>query len=419
MNKSMTHVMVALTLAVPLFLILGRGLADATMGVVSLAFLFRSWRNQDWTWAATQWFRVALVTTGYMVISAAFAEFETKDALISAIGWVRFPLFVMALTTWIWPQPQTQKYFMKWMIVLLVLICVDTWWQFLTGTSLSGNPQPDYVGRLTGPLKRMLVGVLLLRLSWPVIGHAFAWAVQQRHILRASLLPLALTAVIGMTILISGERVAFALFALCAFFFACGAKQLRQLIFGCGIIGALAAVAIVLYTPSLNHRMLKDTDRVVSNLSQSAYTAVWTNGLVAWRYAPIMGIGPNNFVPMCEKLGKDSGFLNEQRDFDGMKCTRHPHNIYLEWAAETGLIGLALFLTMVALWIRQTWQAFRRADDIGHYYQRLGCVVALIPFFWPLMSTMSFFSNWSAVIFWWVLAVILSPHVQTNAAKSV
>ena len=415
-SKIFEKLIVILVLSTPLFLIMGRGLADAVMGFISISFLVRSAYKKDWSWINVTWFRLALVITGYMLISAFFAEFDKQAALISAVGWIRFPLFVVAITSWIWPRTDIKKYFLPSMVIFLLLVCVDTWWQFLTGTSLSGQPKPDYLGRLTGPLDRMLVGVLLLRLSWPVIGYLFAWSIQHKQKLISVTIAITVTAIIGLTVLISGERVAFALFALCGLTFVICAKEMRKLLLGVGTVGAILSVVIVYYTPSLNQRILQDTNRIVSNLSESAYSAVWTNGIIAWQYAPIMGVGPNNFVPMCEQLGKNSGFLNEDRNYDGVKCTRHPHNIYIEWAAETGLIGLGLFLFMVYLWFQKIFTSLRNANDkIGIYYQRLGSMVALIPFFWPLMSTMSFFSNWSAILFWWVMAVILS---QTHDLES-
>jgi O-antigen ligase len=148
---------------------------------------------------------------------------------------------------------------------------------------------------------------------------------------------------------------------------------------------------------------------VIQNVEASPYGAVWHNGYVAWHSAPIMGVGMSNFVPMCEKLGRSAGFRNELPEWKELRCVRHPHNIYLEWAAELGLIGLAFFIGLIIFWVRHIKRNMPDPDqDAGLYYMWLGSAIGLIAFLWPLMASLSFFSNWSAVLFWWVLGMAVS-----------
>jgi putative inorganic carbon (HCO3(-)) transporter len=73
-----------------------------------------------------------------------------------------------------------------------------------------------------------------------------------------------------------------------------------------------------------------------------------------WKYAmrmikdhPIVGVGPNNFVPVLARYGR--GDINVKQ---GLVA----HNTYLNVAAEMGLVGLALFLLMTGAAIREvTW----------------------------------------------------------------
>lgn len=398
-----------LALVVPVALILGRGLADSLMGVVSILFLGYSAYTRSWEWVKTKWFLWASITCAYMIVSALCADFDKAEALQSAVSWYRYPLFAMAFSAWILPPLRTQKYLAGGLIMLLVCVAIDTLWQFHFGVSLSGRIKPDYQGRLTGPFNKMVAGVYLQRLVWPAIGFAFAWAMRGTKDIKRIVLAILFAAFIGITILITGERFALALFGLGALLFTIGARGLRAPLAITGIVGAVTAIAMILSIPTLHERIVSNTGYIIDNLSRSGYVAVWTNGLTAWKYSPVMGIGLANYVPMCEQLGKASGFLNENRSMVELKCTRHPHNIYIEWLAETGLIGLALFLGLIVLWMRQVWTNLRNREiPLSEYYVHLGCAVALATLIWPVVGSMSFFSNFSAILFWWVLGLVLT-----------
>src|SRR3569832_1563571 len=75
-----------------------------------------------------------------------------------------------------------------------------------------------------------------------------------------------------------------------------------------------------------------------------------------------------------------------------LRCTTHPHNLYLEWLAEAGVPGLLGFLALIAAWSRRLWRA-SRIEPLD---------------LWPIGPSASFFSNWFGGIFWlcmgWALA---------------
>ena len=395
-------------LLVPLFLILGRAVADVTMGLVSLGFLVSSLKHKNWQWVKTPWFIMALVTWAYLIISAAFADFDHTAAFVSALGWLRFPLFAMAFVEWLSRSEKARRYWPCMLIVLLTLIAIDTIWQFAFGVSLSGHPDPHYGGRLSGPFTRLVVGIFLCHLAWPASGFLFAKSLQEKIDKKAFLFACAFCALMGGTILISGERIAFILFGLCAFLFALFAKRIRVFLLGCGVLTLCAAVAFVLMNPTLHARFVTNTTPYLENMKDSPYAAVWGNGLAAWRHSPLLGVGPNNFVPACETLGFEGGFVNELSSVKKLACARHPHNIYIEWLAETGLLGLGCFLGLIIFWGRSIFKNLRDSQAYGsQYYIQLGYALALLTFLWPIASTMSFFSNWSATLFWWTLGLTL------------
>ena len=409
---SLESTLLAIAFSVPFLLILGRAAADIGMGLVSVSFLYGCARYRSFVWIRQSWFLAAAVAFGYLALAGIFADFDKGEAVTSALKDIRFPLFAVAFAHLLNENTRIKKYFVPWMVVLLGFVAIDTIVQFVFGTSLSGHPKPDYQGRLTGPFDRLVVGVYLERLVWPVIGVLFGWAMTSGKSFKKLSLAIAFSLLVGVAVLLSGERMSLMLFGLCGLLFAIGAKNLRLPLFVCGVIVAVAAVSTVTLQPTLKERFITRTMPYLTNLSASPYGSVWHNGLTAWKHSPVLGVGRDNFVPACETLGRPGGFINEHEEYGGeLKCVRHPHNIYIEWMAEGGIVGLGLFLTFMALIIRQAFYNLNdKNQSINEYYMRLGLLIGLVPFLWPFMSSMSFFTNWSAVLFWWVMGLVLQPR---------
>jgi O-antigen ligase len=71
--------------------------------------------------------------------------------------------------------------------------------------------------------------------------------------------------------------------------------------------------------------------------------------LTAWRMFldhPVLGVGAGNYSTHYDRYADEVGFAS--RDYEQPGDVHYPHNLYLEIAAETGLVGLAAFAAAVA-----------------------------------------------------------------------
>ena len=119
---------------------------------------------------------------------------------------------------------------------------------------------------------------------------------------------------------------------------------------------------------------------------------IWGFTVEVIKGTPFLGVGPNtiNLLPGAKELIPG---LNQEY------IPSHPHNWLLEIAAETGLIGLAVFLLAFLLAIQVLI-----ARAIGNNTEALAAT-ALFAAFW--VSSLANFSIWST---WWltVFAVLVS-----------
>jgi O-antigen ligase len=413
-RNPLLNIAIILTLAIPLLLVFGRACADIAMSIVSILFLCQSCVRRNWSWFKTPWFILACVTSCFMLLTGLLAQYDRMAAITGAINWLRFPLFAMAFGAWILPDEKARRYLLPSLMLLLVACSVDTIVQFLTGTSLTGQSMPGMAGRLTGPIVgHLVIGIFLTRLAWPTIGLACMWAFAKPAEKKRLLLPAMLIVLLGFTILITGERIALFLFFLSGLVFLLFAKNMRKQLLPVVVVAAILSALLIFTIPTLHERLIGNTRHVIENISASSYGAVWHNGFIAWKSAPVFGIGLGNFVPMCEKAGVPMGFRNELPEWTGLHCVRHPHNPYLEWLADLGVIGLICFIGLIICWGRQIKRNMPDFEsNTPLYYAHLGFAVGLIPFLWPFMPSISFFINWGAMSFWWVLGLALSNYAS-------
>ena len=189
--------------------------------------------------------------------------------------------------------------------------------------------------------------------------------------------------------------------------------------------------AVHLFTKRIEIRLKdttkKDTEKVEyienikggdSILRGSSHYFFFHNSILVWKERPLFGFGLKSFRIKCwENLteGTMSLFVkNKNQKY--LACSTHPHNYYLEFLSESGIIGTILLLALfIILW-----------KDFFHYFIRynrrtsleVGLLVPIIITIfleiWPVKSTGSFFSTWNATFFWLTVAVLLANKKKEN-----
>ncbi|MDD3371914.1 MAG: hypothetical protein PHE27_08845, partial [Alphaproteobacteria bacterium] len=87
------------------------------------------------------------------------------------------------------------------------------------------------------------------------------------------------------------------------------------------------------------------------------------------------------------------------------RCFIHPHNAYLEWFAEEGIVGLLGFTCFVGIvFVSLARRLVANRDSLILWGLAATVGVRLM----PLFVTTSFFNNWAAVPFWLALGWAMS-----------
>lgn len=380
------------TAILPLLIFAGQAPADIAASLIAILFLVRSAITKDWSWARTRWVQLLLILWAYLVARNALLLPET-GSLVRAAVWVRYPLFAAALFHWVLRDERARRWLTWTLSATIAALALDTLWQYHFGTDWFGREAVVSEGetRLTGPYGAPRVGVTILWLMFP----AALW-LMCHSLIRWRIAGLLLAMASAVAVFASGERMALLLmamgFALCFLL----QPRARAFIFAGGLAVAFAASAMIHLNPAIGARQIGETMRETKGFADSAYGRTWISALEVGKAHPLLGVGTKQFRVECEKPAygpTDEHSLH-------LRCPMHPHNMYLEWLAEAGLIGLALFTAaMLALLWRaaQTWRLWWADPMVSALL-----ATALIRLF-PISVTTSQFISWSAVPFWLVI----------------
>ena len=171
--------------------------------------------------------------------------------------------------------------------------------------------------------------------------------------------------------------------ALVVFVFLSGEKKFQVGTFFAALI-LLIGVAI---TPNLRYRVLLPFYGEKSAVSR---ISLWKTGVKAVKESPVLGLGLNGFSNEWTRLNTDPNL--DSHNF--------PHNIFLDFWLETGLLGLVSFVGITTLAL---WHGFKnRASTIS-----FGVALFLIALLSQGQIDNPYFKNDLALIFWVTLSLII------------
>jgi O-antigen ligase len=283
---------------------------------------------------------------------------------------------------------------------VVALWVLDAWVQILTGWSLGGHADATRITGIFG------AGNLKLGPALAVLSPLPLWSARR---LRGRLgLVLAYLLMLG-PVLLAGERAAWLMYAVVGTAFAWReARSRRQFVAWCGgalLAGTLAVALAWQLSPRFDARMQRTL--LVLQGSSQAINAAASGRLDIWRVAlrmfaahPLTGVGVRDFRYAYPHYAASNDHFVVAESCGPGQGACHPHQLLLEVATDTGLVGLALWLAAAVLALR-----FWRRAEPDDRERAFAPAVALLAMLFPLNSHLAFYSAWWGFLFWWLLAL--------------
>jgi len=125
---------------------------------------------------------------------------------------------------------------------------------------------------------------------------------------------------------------------------------------------------------------------------------------------PILGVGPGQYAPFYSM----SYHMNPEIALRYLPKSRRAHSLYAELAAETGLLGLTVFLFLVGRLLYQLWQASRR-----WVFNRPDLANLATTFVFSIAAYLgtALFLHLSYERYYWLLLALASAALQLGSAE--
>ncbi|MEN4903228.1 O-antigen ligase family protein [Luteimonas sp. TWI1437] len=206
------------------------------------------------------------------------------------------------------------------------------------------------------------------------------------------------SAAIGVVLLFAGSRASWLTYALVLLFSGwrlLGWKRLLAVF----VAGAAVSVVVALVSPQVRERVERtamglSADQSGVDTALSGRTRIWGAAWCMVREHPVNGVGARGFREAFPDCDPRPGQVAEWGDGPAY----HAHQIVLEVASETGLIGVLLWLAGLAL----AWRAWRYATPAGRQRGRPAMLALAVTVF-PLNTHLAFYST-----FWGGFTLLLS-----------
>lgn len=356
------------------------------------------------------WALTSILFLGYW-LPQAFSAFDAIDpgtAWRKAAAGLRYLPFMWLVAIAV-ATPQRRALTLGGLAVITGLWTVDALAQAIVGSSplfwsmdqlkwaVSGHglcsPQEmaaaDRLSGVLGPCN-LKFGQVLASLS-PFLLFA---ASRRAGILGWSLV----AAAVGVVLVLAGSRAAWLTYALVLVFSGWRLVGVRGLL-ACVAVGAAAAVVLTVSVPQVGDRVARtamawegENDGV--NQALSGRAQIWAAATCMIEQHPINGVGARGFRDAYPACNPDP----TAQEVWGAGPALHAHQIVLEILAETGLLGLLLWLAAVA----QAWRAWRFAPPEARERARPAMLALAVTVF-PLNTHLAFYST-----FWGGLTLLLA-----------
>ena len=393
-NLSLTNLIVVSIIP---FLIWGPFFPDLIVSISALFFLFYVFRNKEFYFFNNKPLIIFFVFCIYCILLSLLVAKDIMLSFESSLFYFRVGVF----SCFIWYLVDRDKniltYFYYVLILCFLVLVIDGYIQYFTGTNLSGFKKSGIrVSSFFGD--ELIMGSYLSRLM-PLL---FALFVIKKEKKKFEIYFIGLLFVlVDVLIFMSGERSTFFFLNLSTVFIIILIKEYQKLRLITFIIAIGCVFVLSLNSSKLNERMFTGPAEDMGLIESPKEAVIFSpqhDSLIRTAYnmfkdQPIFGHGPKMFRVICK---------NEKYATGAYPCMTHPHNFYVQLLAETGIIGF-LFLLSILIYIfyialKQIKSIiFKEKRPLSDYQVCL--LSGLLITVWPFAPNSNFFNNWIMVVY--------------------
>ena len=375
----------------PIGLLAGSAIANTIIILINIFFIIEIYKKNKFSFLINKWFYILLFLWFCLLANSIFIA-NNIDSLIRSFGFFRFILLIFAFKYYFEEDKGELKNIILcvWFIIFTV-VTIDIFIEFFTGANILGFSS-EFNGRIasfTGDelkIGNYYFGFALLSLCY----------LYQNLYKKYQLLFYVLLLIFLITSFFIGERSNFIkVFFMCfAFIFLINNQDYIKKILIITLF-FLISVMTIMSNEFFKGRIVNEVILPIKQegffnfVEKSKYGEHYLLAKKIYIENKVFGIGIKNYR-IASKLPK----YNKSDNLDG--STTHPHQIHYEFLSETGTVGYVIFILFFFYTIIYGFKTFLKETNPYILSSTLFLIATVMPF----IPSGSFFTSYSATIFW-------------------
>lgn len=396
MNKNLLiNIITVLICSIPPSLIIGAAVSEFFVSLTALTFIFYSIYYKNYLYYKKKIFKILLIFFIYIVFSSVISEYPI-NSLRSSLFYFRFYILFLA----IWFLLDNNKNFPKYFLVSIAAPLIIAFSYSLIDIFNSvrfESMKGDY--RISGLFGTELIqGSYFLRFLILFLGVYTLLNSDFKN----KFIYYVIFFISVFMILVSGERASIGLLFIFLFLFLLFSEI--KIFDKIKILSAIIFIVVlsIVYLPGFKNRVFDNTKSLIFESGSikafsKGHQEHYISALKMFKKNIITGVGIRNFRLECRKAEYNYIGVNA--------CTTHPHNTYIQFLAETGIIGLIFILSIFLYFCKFliiNFLTILKRQPINR--PAVFFAVAIFINLFPFVPTGSFFNNWLSTLYYLPLA---------------
>ena len=328
---------------IPFFLVTGPFLSDLAVSLISILFLIYCIKEKNFSFFRNKYFYFFMSFWVYLFFNSLINN-TNIHSLVSAIVYIRYGIFIIAVLTLLNFDEKFIKYFFYCIFICFTILILDGFYQYFAGENILGWKKTSRTSSFFG--EEQILGSYLSRL-WPIFFGLSIYIFKTKD--KLFIIFIIIFILSEALIFLSGDRSAFFYINLSAIFVILFSRKLLKLRLLTVLSSFLLLIIITFINPTAKERLIDNT-LVQMNLDEESkgeqkyifsknHHGIYASAYKMYIDNKILGVGIKNFRNIC----KDPRYyVNEE-----INCNSHPHNTYVQILAETGIIGFSFLLCVL------------------------------------------------------------------------
>jgi O-antigen ligase len=374
---------------IPIALIFSVFIADLSVVILSITFLIYQLKIKGKKIFYNKIFIFFLIFWLYLVFNS-FLSYDIETSISRSLPYLRFGFLFLALSSLL-EDDEFKHNFLKLVLFSLLFLCFDAIFQYLIGFNLVGYER--HASRVSSFFHEELVmGSFLLKM-YPIFLISLL-TFKKKNLVSNKIFVIFII-IYFFCIYISGGRTAlfnFILFNLILSLIFYRKKYLKYT-----FILLLFVPSILLISNSVNpntaqrYQNLEIFDQKRLVLFSKTYENHYISAYRIFKSNPIFGSGLKSFRKICLKPR-----------FNPVGCATHPHNIFMHFLSELGLIGTFFYLFSFLYFgikiLRIIFDKFIKQKNNKKSQFEIILIISIFVSLSPFSPSGSFFNNWMSIL---------------------